>query len=335
MAERTPGAAVVRSALSVACRAPSIHNSQPWHWVFDGQALHLFVDRRRLVSVADHSGREAIMSCGAMLDHARVAMETAGWGAKVERFPDPKNRDQLATLEFRPLSSVTEVQRNRADAILERRTDRLPFRRPSYWACFIPVLRESVEDSVMMLDEVSDEARPRLARASRLTADLRRDDASYETELRSWTAPFALCEGIPPESLATSPEATHVDVERDFPVVSTVDRRRDHDADQSRIVVLSTADDSRMSVLHSGEALSRVLLECTAAGMATCTLTHLIELDESRDIVAGLTARGGQPQALIRVGLAPPMEMPLAATPRLPLDEVLDIRTFEGRKALA
>ena len=48
--------------------------------------------------------------------------------------------------------------------------------------------------------------------------------------------------------------------------------------DWSKILVLSTPEDTRADVLRCGEALSTVLLECTMAGMATCTLTHLIEV---------------------------------------------------------
>jgi hypothetical protein len=62
------------------------------------------------------------------------------------------------------------------------------------------------------------------------------------------------------------------------------------------------------------------------SGMATCALTHLIELDESRDIVRRLIDGRRAPQALIRVGIAPPMENLPAATPRRPLDDVLEIR---------
>ena len=72
--------------------------------------------------------------------------------------------------------------------------------------------------------------------------------------------------------------------------------------------------------------MSTVLLECTMAGMATCALTHLIELDESRDIVRSLTARHGEPQVLIRAGIAPVTENLPASTPRRPLEEVLEIR---------
>ena len=41
----------------------------------------------------------------------------------------------------------------------------------------------------------------------------------------------------------------------------------------------------RWNVLRCGEALSAVLLECTVAGMATCTLTHMTEIAQSRDII--------------------------------------------------
>jgi hypothetical protein len=79
-------------------------------------------------------------------------------------------------------------------------------------------------------------------------------------------------------------------------------------------------------VLGCGEVLSTVLLECTVAGMATCTLTHLIEVDESREIVHSLTAQRGEPQVVIRAGMAPPVEHLPAPTPRRRLNEVLQIR---------
>jgi hypothetical protein len=317
---------VVKKALQLACRAPSVHNSQPWHWVFEGAVLQLFVDRRRWVHSADPSGREAIISCGAVLDHLRITMIAAGWQAHIERFPNPNNLDHLASVEFSPLDFVTDAQRNRAEAILQRRTDRLPFRHPTFWTWFEPVLRSSADEAVAMLDVLSDEVRPQLAEASHLTETLRRYDASYHAELQWWTAPFALSAGIPPEALASTSERWRVDVARDFPARSDADRRADLRVDWSKILVLSTAGDTRAEVFSCGEALSTVLLECTMAGMATCTLTHLIELRDSRDIVRKLIGGRGEPQVLIRVGIAPPMEDLPAATPRRPLDDVLEIR---------
>ncbi|UQX10326.1 Acg family FMN-binding oxidoreductase [Candidatus Mycobacterium methanotrophicum] len=327
MLKTTPDIEVIKKALLLACRAPSIHNSQPWHWVSEGGVLNLFVDRRRRVHSADRSGREVIISCGAVLDHLRIAMVAAGWQANIDRFPNPNNQDHLASMEFSPLGFVTDAQRKRAEAILQRRTDRLPLGRPTYWESFEPVLRSSVDESVAMLDVLPDEVRPQLAEASQLTEALRGGDASYHAELEWWTSPFALSEGMPPDTLASASERQRVDVARDFPARGHAERRVEVGMDWSMILVLSTAEDTRTDVLGAGEALSTVLLECTMAGMATCTLTHLIELDESRDIVRKLIGGRGEPQVLIRVGIAPPIEELPAATPRLPLDAVLEIRS--------
>ena len=314
----------------LACRAPSVHNSQPWRWVAevgpDKSTVHLYVDRGRTVPATDHSGREAILSCGAVLDHLRIAMTAAQYQTTITRFPDPNDPSHLATLEFSPTDHVTEAQQNRARAMLQRRTDRLPFRPPTEWHLFEPVLRSTFDEDVAMLDVLSDDQRPRLVEASELSEALRRDDPSYHVELDWWTSSFALAQGLPPSALLSVAERRRVEIARDFPIRSQQDRRSEIAADWSKILVLSTPDDTRADVLRCGEVLSTVLVECTMAGMATCTLTHLIESEESRDIVGDLIGQRGEPQVLIRVGIAPPMESPPAPTPRRPLDSVLQIR---------
>ncbi|ARG55586.1 NAD(P)H nitroreductase [Mycobacterium kansasii] len=321
---------VLANAVLLACRAPSVHNSQPWRWVVEHHAdvytAHLFVDRHRIVRATDHSGREALISCGAALDHLRVAVTAAQWQPSITRFPTPGRPDHLAAIEFCPTDHVTAAQRQRAEAILQRRTDRLPLDRPSYWDFFEPVLRGAVDDDVAMLDVLADEQRPLLVQASQYSEALRRDDPSYHAELDWWTSPFALAEGVPPSALASDTERLRVDVGRDFPVRSHQQRRPQIAADWSKILVLSTPDDTRLDVLRCGEALSTVLLECTMAGMATCTLSHLIESSESRDIVRGLIGHRGEPQVLVRVGITPPIDDAPPPTPRRPLNTVLEIR---------
>jgi hypothetical protein len=316
---------VLKDAVLLACRAPSVHNSQPWRWVAEGPLLRLFVDRYRTVPGTDDSGREAIISCGAVLDHLRVAMQASGWHAEIKRLPSPNEPDQLASIEFSSTDHVTDTQRDRAEAILQRRTDRLPLRWPTFWDSYEPVLRNMFDDSPVTLHVLADDARPLLVEASYLTEVVRRDDWSYHAELDWWTSPFVVNEGIPPSALASDKEHYRVDVGREFPIRSHDDRRPEVIVDGSKILVLSTPDDSKADVLRCGEALSTVLLECTMAGMATCTLTHLIEVDESRDVVRSLINERGEPQVLIRVGLAPPIEDLPAPTPRAPLDEVLQI----------
>ena len=107
---------VIANAVLLAGRAPSVHNSQPWRWVFENATLRLYVDPHRRVRHTDRTGREAIISCGAVLDHLCVAMTAAGWQAHVERLPKPRDPNHLASIDFTPLEVVTDVQRRRAEA---------------------------------------------------------------------------------------------------------------------------------------------------------------------------------------------------------------------------
>ena len=124
---------LIKGALELAVRAPSLHNSQPWRWVADGGVLELFADPTRIGPSTDSTGREVLISCGAVLDHLRVAMAAAGWDTNVDRFPNPNNHDHLATIDFSPVELITSAQCERADAILRRATDRLPFAAPPHW----------------------------------------------------------------------------------------------------------------------------------------------------------------------------------------------------------
>ena len=236
---------VIKSAVQLACRAPSLHNSQPWRWVADGASLKLFVDRDRVVHSTDRSGREAIISCGVVLDHLRVAIAAAGWTANVDRFPNPNNLDHLATVDFSPMDFVTDAHRRRADAILSRRTDRLPFAR----AAGLGIVRTDPARRRRGQRRASGRDRRRspaeLAEASQLTESLRLYDSSYHAELDWWTAPFETIDGIPHSSLVSAAESERVDIGRTFPVTRHSERRAGIDVDRSKVLVLSTEGDTR------------------------------------------------------------------------------------------
>jgi hypothetical protein len=320
---------VIRDAVWLACRAPSLHNSQPWHWRFDGDIVALHVDPDRAPRRTDQSGREALIGCGAALDHFRVAMAAAGWSANVERFPNPNNFLHLASVDFTPMDYVTDAHRQRANAILARRTDRLPFAPPPNWQSMELELRRAVDASRVYLDVIADELRPELAEASQLAESLRLYDSGYHAELLGWTSDFALADGIPSSSLVSAAESDRVDVGRNFPVTHHSARRPQVEEDHAKILVLSSDDSTHDDVLRSGEALSAVLLEATMAGLATCTLTHLTEVMASRMIVATLIGKSTTPQVLIRVGQAPSVGETIPPTPRRSLAEVLDMTSAD------
>ena len=327
MTVKAPDSQVIRDAVTLSCHAPSLHNSQPWRWVAEGVALQLWADPYRVVYATDQAGRELTLSCGAVLDHLRVAMAAVGWDSATERFPDPYEPNHLATLQFQPVEVVSQAHQRRAAAILRRHTDRLPFSAPTAWPALESALRSAIIPYEVILHVVADDARPMLAEASRITETIRRYDVDYQDELRWWASPFASDTRLPADELVSSADAARVDIARTFPPAGGGGRHAAVDHDHSKILVLSTHhDDARLDVLRCGEALSAVLLECTVAGMATCTLTHMTELEPSRDIVRQVTGNVGQPQLLIRVGRSPAINPRVGATSRRPVTEVLEFR---------
>lgn len=317
---------VITDAVALACRAPSLHNSQPWRWVSDGPVVSLFLDHARTPQRTDPTGRELLISCGAALDHFRVAMAAAGWTCNVDRFPNPNNSDHLASVDFTPLDFVTEAHRRRADAIARRRTDRLPYTRPADWDIFLQTISSSAGSSGVSVYAIGNARQPGLVRASDLTRTARLYDSAYHAELVGWTSEVAVADGIPAATLPSEAESKRVAIGRDFPAAGHADRRRDISGDDAEVVVLSTEDSTRDSRVRCGELLSSILLDATMAGLATCTLSHLTEVPASRDIVRELTGSRSTPEVLVRIGSAPAPDDIATPTPRRPVTDVLEIR---------
>lgn len=328
MSTTTLDSTVIHDAVTLACRAPSLHNSQPWQWVYRDGQLRLFLDPSRVMD-ADQSAREALIGCGAALDHLRTAMAAAGWQALIERLPNSERPNHLATINFAPIDFVTARDRLLADAIRTRRTDRLPFRAPSNCRSLSTTWVNDTGDTVVHVDSIPDSLVSTLTDAAQMAESLRLYDGAYHAELDWWTAPFEETEGIPHSALISAAESDRVGIERVFPVIRGTERRTEISEDHAMIVLLSTEGDGPADALAAGEALSATLLNCTVAGLATCTVTHLTELPATRDVIRSLVNHDGVPQVLVRVGLVPAAERIPKPTPRRPLSEVLRTRAFD------
>ena len=162
---------VIEDAVTAACRAPSLHNSQPWQWVYSDGQLRLFLDPSRVMDT-DESAREALIGCGAALDHLQVAMATAGWRAHVELFPNSDSPNYLALMSFDPIDYVTERDRLRAQAIWARRTDRLPFSPPTDWKSIASIWARDVDGKAVRIDTIPDDVLPKLTEAAQIAESL-------------------------------------------------------------------------------------------------------------------------------------------------------------------
>lgn len=321
MSSNFPDRETLRAAMALATRAPSVHNTQPWRWRIGSHSVHLYVEKSLHLAHTDPDGRDLMISCGAALHHAAVALHALGWQPTIHRFPNPAAPDHLASIE---LARCTPNQPDiaLAAAIPRRRTDRRFY---SGW----PV---ALGDVALMT-----------ARAARLGIGLRRvkvndvlstalrqavsqhvHDTEYLAELTVWSGRYASVAGVPARSTPTPDQDAPVPG-RIFagPMLEQPAGTTASD-DSGLLLALGTSTDTPLDRLRAGEATSAVLLTATAQGLSTCPVTEALENHDCREIVR-TDVFGDElfPQMLIRVGWAPLNAEPLPATPRRPLTDVV------------
>jgi len=310
----------VRSALELASRAPSVHNSQPWRWRLGPTSIHLYADLRRWLPATDAEGRDLIVSCGAVLHHLRVALGAAGISTSVHRMPNPGQPDHLAAVELRH-GAPTDAEVDLAGAITRRRTDR---RRFGNWEVPDGFLQELVtraaEQGALLRPVTGGRARSVLIDAIREAAETQETSSAYWTETALWSGRHADIEGVPAANLLRDVGA---DTARRFSE-GLIEETDTGEPDGAVLLVLGTASDDPLSQLRAGEALSAVLLYATEVGLATCPLSQPLEVGTSRLVLQDDVLDGAVcPQLVLRLGW-PPVGPPLPPTPRRPIDDMIE-----------
>ena len=311
----TPTRSEVERAVSFGVRAPSIHNTQPWRWVYCAGVLELHADRSRQLPALDPDGRSMLLSCGAALELAGLGFAAAGWRTEVDRLPDPDRPDLLARIRPVARAAVDRSVVERAEAAERRHTERRPF-------LVEPVADEAIRSllavatdagvyayAVQRADEQLD-----LAVVFSWADGVELADPAYRAELAHWTRAADAPDGVPaaavPHVSAGAPRHTDVPV-RDFeagitggqPLVDLVDERPVY------IVAFSTADD-RVARLRAGEAYARISVEAERLGLASSAMTQAVDLPAVRERFRMLMDWPDHPQMVLRVGHPQPGPTP-------------------------
>jgi nitroreductase len=126
-ASRRRGDVAANFVIRAAVAAPSVQNSQPWHFSSRPGAIRLHADPRRGLPQADPAGREMVISCGAALFNIRLAMRHLGFAAGVTLLPDPSCPDLLAEVRWGSFTPPAPGEEALYRSIPLRHTHRGPF----------------------------------------------------------------------------------------------------------------------------------------------------------------------------------------------------------------
>ena len=313
---------------SVAGRAPSLHNAQPWAFRVYRDAVEVHLDGERLLPVADPTARQAHLGLGAAVFLLRLALAGRGHLVRTVLRPDPAVPTLAARLTVVGLREPTGEQRLLLAAVPKRRTVRTPFRPGDVPATQRVRWREHAEAEAAGLRWVEAPGE-RLGVAALVAAAERRQqhDPAYLAELAHWTDPVLLADGVgvPPSAFGVTTAAGHAAEFplRDFAGSRDTDRQRHLGPAEAHpvVAVLETGDDRPEDWLRGGQALARVLLAATDDGYAASYLNQPLELPALRQQLRDELRLAGWPQAVLRLGR--PVGVPPPAAPRRPPADTL------------
>ena len=308
---------VVAGLLHAATLAPSMHNTQPWGFRVRraSQEIELYADPARMLGYSDPRGRAVHLACGAALMNLRIAVVMAERQPLVTLLPDRGQPLLLATLRLGGRYRPTEAERELHAAIPARHTNRRPFSNrpvpPGVLAELVTAAR--LEGAVLHLP-----GQEETHRLLRLVADAERDllaEPGYRAELAQWVGGQRDRDGIPDSALGPR------DPGRPTPVRDFGTGAADYDwfEETPQLAVLATATATPLGWLRAGQALQRVLLTATVHGIAASPLTQPLETADAW-LVRDPLSVNESPQMILRLGYG----LPVPATPRRPVAEVLD-----------
>ncbi|BBH67800.1 NAD(P)H nitroreductase [Actinoplanes sp. OR16] len=317
--------AEARTALEAAAReslrAPSVFNTQPWRWRLIGDVLELASDPSRRLGATDAEGRLLLISCGGALHHAGVSLAAGGWRAEVRRLPDGQHPDLLARIRITGRTTPDAHAKELAAAVHRRRTDRRAFDARPVDEQTLDRLRRLVEDQGAYLHVVPDDRVPELAVSVDEAADANVDQA-HHSELTEWThRPAWTGDGVP-ATTAVQASLRRVPV-RDFLPDGSPGMLpgAGHDEGAAYVIIFGSSD-APVDLLRGGEAMSALLLQATAEGLATAPISEAVEVAWPRRLLSRLLSGVGEPYLVVRLGYVEETDTVPPSPRRLPTDVI-------------
>jgi nitroreductase len=317
--------AVWLAAIAAACAAPSLRNTQPWRFVVRPDAVELHLDPGRVLPVADPTGREALISCGAALLNLRIALRAAGVEPLVTLLPRRSHPTLLAIVRPGGRSPVSPAEADLYRAIPRRHSHRRPFHHAAVPQAALrsTVYAAGIEGGYLRL-VVDPPTVSAIAALVRRAEHVQRHDDAYRHELATWTFTGGLrADGVPRVASGPRPEPGDLLTIRDFDPEG--ERATRHFESDPLLGVLLSAGDRQLDQLRSGQALQRALLTATVHGLAASIMSAPTELPLARAALRRRLGGAMWPQLVLRFGSA----QAAVPTPRRPVSDVVQLAGAE------
>jgi hypothetical protein len=307
--------------------APSIHNTQPWWFAAEGARIALYADPGRQLNVADPSGREMMISCGAALFTAKLALRSLGYVVETRVLPDGDDPLLVASLRWRRRAAPTGLELRLFSQVTRRRTHRGGFEPLPLTPGLLGALRQGAARDGAALRVASDEgSRAALAAVVEMAERVQRSDSAYVRELAAWAPPpgSMRLDGVSPSSYPARPERTN-------PYFPGRDFARGHGwglpasspAATTRFAgvacLLTTPGDTPIHWVNAGHALQRILLTSASYGVAAALYSQPVEVGWLRETIRTQLGDDSYPQLVFRLGTVIQSEISV----RRPLGSVL------------
>jgi hypothetical protein len=312
----------VRRVLTLAGRAPSVHNTQPWRFRLTPSTIELHADPERRLAVADPDGVELRVSCGAALFNLCLGLTELSVRPEVHVLPDPARPGLLATIRAGGTKAPSPEQLALIRAIPRRRTNRRPFDESPVPPAHLHELRRAAlhEGGRLQLVE-RPESRSELARLAVRAHRQQLADPAFRAELTAWSGRSGdHVDGVSAQAGGPAPMPRDRWVLRDFGGDSRPEPRAHAGFEaEPTVALLSVPDLGPHGDLRAGQALQRVLLTATVCGLSASLVSQLVEVPEARAEAGRLAGSDRPPHAVLRIGHG----WPVVASPRRAVEDLL------------
>lgn len=315
---------VLAGAATAAARyAPSILNTQPWRWRVRPDRLELFAEPRRHLAVTDPDGRLLILSCGAVMHHASVALAAQGWTARAVRTPSMSPTEPLAVLHGFEPGAITPAARLQEQAMRTRHTDRRPVSDRPIASPVIRAIAASAPGATGLQVLTGEQVLDLAAAVSRADTMLGQDPRARD-ELNYWTSrPMTDGLGLAPEVLPDRPAHTTV-AGRRFGHAGTLPTGAGHDRAATYALLYGDCDDPD-GWLKAGEALSTMWLAATAMDVSVLPMGDVVAVPGTREALRRMLKPFDHPYLALRLGIVDPATGAPPRTPRLPTAQLVEV----------